>query len=83
MLHRDRRRRRAFALAARRTAELFARERCADRALAFYDDIRRQTRRSRLMVDRSPWGKLIERVSVEWSMLVEKTQSVAQAVGGR
>lgn len=82
-LQRDRTRRRAFGREARRTAELFGRERCADLALAFYADVRRATRRERLLVDRSPWGQLIERVGVEWRMLVQKAQSVAQAVGGR
>lgn len=82
-LHGDRSRRRAFSAEARRTAAEFARERCADRALAFYADIRRQTRRARLIIERSPWGTLLERISVEWGMLVEKTQAVAQAVGGR
>lgn len=82
-LHRDRIRRRVFGREARRTAELFARERCADLALSFYADVRRATRRDRLLVDRSPWGQLLERVGMEWKMLVQKTQSVMQAVGGR
>lgn len=82
-LHRDRTRRRAFGLEARRTAELFGRERCADLALAFYADVRHATRRERLLADRSPWGQLVERVGMEWKMLVQKSQSVAEAVGGR
>lgn len=82
-LQRDRSRRRAFGREARRTAELFGRERCANLALAFYADVRRATRRERLLVDRSPWGQLIERVGVEWKMFVQKAQSVAEAVGGR
>lgn len=82
-LHRDRTRRAAFGREARRTAKRFAREHCADLALSFYADVRHATRRERLLVDRSPWGKMIERVAVEWNMLVGKTQSVAGAVGGR
>ena len=81
-LHRNRTRRRAFGMEARRTAELFSRERCADLALAFYTEVRRDTRRDRLLVDRSPWGQMIERVGMEWKMLVEKAQSVAEAFGG-
>jgi 1,2-diacylglycerol 3-alpha-glucosyltransferase len=82
-LHRDRKRRSAFAREARLTAELFSRERCADLALEFYAEVRRATRRERLLVDRSPWGRMIERIGVEWKMLVEKTQTVVQAVGGQ
>lgn len=81
-LHRDRKRRRAFRGEARRTAELFSREHCADLALAFYADVRRATRRERLLVDRSPWGQMIERVGIEWKMLVQKAQTVVEAVGG-
>ncbi|MEO6002757.1 MAG: glycosyltransferase [Opitutus sp.] len=82
-LHRDRKRLEAFAKAARETAELFSRERCADLALDYYEDIRRLTRRERLMIERSPWGKMIERIGVEWNLLAEKAQAVVQAVGGR
>lgn len=73
----------AFSEKARRTAELFSRERCADLALRYYEDVRRMTRRERLMIERSPWGTLLERVSVEWNLLAEKAQAVAQAMGGR
>jgi len=82
-LHKDRKRLEAFSAEARKTAELFSRERCADLALDYYQDIRRLTRRERLKIDRSPWGKLLERVGVEWNLLAEKAQAVVQAVGGR
>lgn len=82
-LHRDRRRLEAFGHAARETAEEFSRERCADLALGFYEDVRRATRRERLLIERSPWGKLLERIGVEWNLLAEKAQAVAEAVGGR
>ena len=82
-LHADPRRLRAFTTEARRTAELFSRERCAELALDFYADVRRLTRRERLMIERSPWGTLLERIGVEWNLLAEKAQSVVQAVGGR
>ncbi len=80
-LHESTERRAAFAEEARRTANLFSRERCADLALEFYATIRRRTRRERLMIERSPWGTLLERLSVEWDLLAEKAQSVARAVG--
>jgi 1,2-diacylglycerol 3-alpha-glucosyltransferase len=82
-VHGDRSRRQAFGVEAKRTAGLFSRERCADLALEFYADVRRATRRDRLLIDRSPWGQLLERVGVEWRILVEKAQTVAQAVRGR
>ena len=82
-LARDEKRLKAFSHEARRTAELFSRERCADLALTYYEDIRRLTRRERLMIERSPWGTLLERIGVEWNLLAEKAQAVVQAVGGR
>lgn len=71
-----------FSAEARKTAKHFSRERCAELALDYYEEVRRMTRRERLMVERSPWGKLLERVSVEWNLLAEKAQAVAQAMGG-
>jgi glycosyltransferase involved in cell wall biosynthesis len=82
-LHADPKRMDAFSAEARTTAGQFSRERCADLALDFYDDVRRLTRRERLMIERSPWGTLLERIGVEWNLLAEKAQSVVQAVGGR
>lgn len=81
-LHRDAERRRAFSEEARRTADLFSRERCADLALEYYETVRRMTRRDRLLIERSPWGTLLERIGVEWDLFAEKAQAVAQAVGG-
>jgi glycosyltransferase involved in cell wall biosynthesis len=72
--------RRALGREARATAELFSRERCADQALAFYEQIRSSTRRARLLADRSPWGIMLERMKVEWNLFTEKIQSVAQVV---
>lgn len=82
-LHAEPKRLEAFSGEARKTAELFSRERCADLALDFYEDVRRLTRRERLMIERSPWGTVLERIGVEWNLLAEKAQSVVQAVGGR
>ncbi len=80
-LQRNRPQRRAFGREATQTSRLFARGHCADLALAFCADVRRATRRNRLHVDRSPWGKLVARAGREWTMLVQKAQSVAQFVG--
>jgi glycosyltransferase involved in cell wall biosynthesis len=82
-IHADPKRLDAFSAAARKTAVLFSKERCADLALDFYADVRRLTRRERMMIERSPWGTLLERIGVEWNLLAEKAQSVVDAVGGR
>jgi 1,2-diacylglycerol 3-alpha-glucosyltransferase len=82
-MQRDPKRLAAFSAQARRTADKFSRERCADLALAFYDEIRVATRRERLLIERSPWGTLLERIGVEWNLLAEKAQAVAEAMGGR
>src|SRR5690606_7147267 len=82
-LSRDETLRRGFSEEARRTAESFSKENCAERALKLYEDGRRMTRRERLMIERSAWGTLFERISVEWNLLAEKAQAVAEAVGGR
>ncbi|HWL13957.1 MAG TPA: glycosyltransferase [Opitutus sp.] len=82
-LHDDPARREALAREAKETAKLFGKERCAQLALDFYEDVRRMTRRERLKIERSPWGTLIERLNVEWALFTEKAQAVAEAVGGR
>lgn len=82
-LHAEPKLRRSFSSEARRTAEEFSKENCADRALAFYDDIRKSTRRERLITQQNPWGAFLDRVSLEWSLLSKKVAVVAQAVGGR
>ena len=79
-LHGSPRRLAAFSRAARVTAAGFARERCAERALGFYDFIRRLTRRERLIADQSPWGVLLQRIAVEWDLLATRTQGVVDAV---
>ena len=69
-----------LAAEARRTAETFSKERCADQALDFYGEILRATRRERLLNERSPWSLVLERFKVEWDLLAEKTQSIVDAV---
>jgi len=69
-----------FACAAGATAEEFSRERCARLAVNFYEKIRRKTRRRRLMTEMNPWGSFLDRLDVEWNLLVQKTQSVIAAL---
>ncbi len=74
-------RREAFAAAARQTADDFSRERCAERALSFYEEVRAATRRERLITTRNPWGTFLDRLEMEWKLIAEKAQAVAQAIG--
>lgn len=73
-------RRAAFRTEARTTAESFSSARCAARAMQFYDDVRRATRRERLLTDSSPWGTLMQRLAVEWELISSKAQVVVEAV---
>jgi 1,2-diacylglycerol 3-alpha-glucosyltransferase len=79
-LHADPKLRRAFSKEARRTAEEFSREHCAGLALAFYEEIRKSTRRERLITQQNPWGAFLDRVGVEWNLLSKKIQVVAHAI---
>lgn len=79
-LHAEPRLRRAFSREARRTAQEFSRERCAELALAFYDDIRKATRRERLITQQNPWGSFLDRVGMEWNLIAKKVQAVTSAV---
>lgn len=72
--------RQTFSGTARQTAEEFARGRCAELALAFYEDIRKATRRERLITQQSPWGSFPDRVRMEWDLLAKKTQAIMHAV---
>ncbi|HEX2853900.1 MAG TPA: glycosyltransferase [Opitutaceae bacterium] len=67
---------------ARITADLFSKERCAELALEFYEDIRRATRRERLETTMNPWGVVLQRLGLEWDLLATRTQTIAQAVFG-
>lgn len=64
--------RRRLARGARATARLFSRERSAKAAVAFYEQVRRATRRRRLIAGLSGWNAFVQRVGVEWNLLAEK-----------
>lgn len=68
--------------AARTTAESFSKENCAMKALGFYEEIRRATRRRRLYTGISGWRAFLQRVNIEWDLLAQKAQTVINAVGG-
>jgi 1,2-diacylglycerol 3-alpha-glucosyltransferase len=76
----DQARREEFGAGATRTAAEFSRERCAARALAFYEETRRATRRRRLFNELHPWTALLQRVGLEWDLLSARTQTLAAAV---
>jgi glycosyltransferase involved in cell wall biosynthesis len=74
--------RRKFSRAAVATAQEFSREHCAALALAFYEKIRKTTRRERLLTEFSLWGSLGQRLTMEWELLAQKTQSLVTALKG-
>ncbi len=80
ILHAEPPLRRTFSREARRTAEDFSREHCAERALTFYDDIRKATRRERLITQQNPWGSFLDRLDVEWKLIAEKVQAITHSL---
>jgi 1,2-diacylglycerol 3-alpha-glucosyltransferase len=79
-LHADPKLRRSFSREARRTAEDFSKEHCAGLALAFYEDVRKATRRERLITQQNPWGAFLDRLGVEWNLIAKKVQALTSAV---
>ena len=69
-----------FSATAVSTAEDFSRERCATRAIEFYERIRRATRRERLQTAQNPWLALTERISVEWELLSRNARAIGTAM---
>jgi glycosyltransferase involved in cell wall biosynthesis len=72
--------RRQFGAAAIATADTFSRAHCAERALAFYERIRRETRRERLETARNPWLALTERIGIEWELLSRNARALSTAM---
>jgi 1,2-diacylglycerol 3-alpha-glucosyltransferase len=73
---------RTMSKAAQATAGGFSREQCAARVIAFYEEIRRATRRRRLINDLNPWQAFVQRLGLEWDLLAGKTSTIANAVFG-
>ena len=65
---------------AKRTALKFAREKCAEQALAFYERIRQQTRQERHAARDDAWLGLQKRVELEWNLLAEKARAAMNAL---
>jgi len=72
--------RRRLVRGARATARMFSRDRSAKAALAFYEEVRRATRRRRLATGLSSWKAFVQRVGVEWDLLAEKADTVISAL---
>lgn len=81
-LHAAPARRRQFSRAAVVTAQEFSREHCAALALAFYEKIRHATRRKRRRTEQSLWGSLGQRLTMEWELIAQKTQTLVTALTG-
>lgn len=79
-LHGDAALRKEFSRAAQAGAEDFSRENCAKRALAFYEQVRRSTRRDRLLTAQHPWLLLQERLGVEWNLLARNARALSTAL---
>jgi glycosyltransferase involved in cell wall biosynthesis len=69
-----------FSAAATATAADFSREHCAQRALEFYAEIQRATRRERLLAGQSTWLALQERLGVEWDILARNARALTTAL---
>jgi len=65
-----------FSAAAVKTADDFSRAHCAEKAIAFYERIRRATRRERLQTAQNPWLALTERIGVEWELLSRNARAI-------
>ena len=76
----ERPRREKLGHGAQATAKQFSREHCAARVIAFYEEIRRATRRRRLINDLHPWTALLQRLGLEWDLLASRTQTIAAAL---
>jgi glycosyltransferase involved in cell wall biosynthesis len=70
----------AFRRAAIATAAEFSRERCAQRALSFYADIQRATRRKRMIASQNMWVVLQERLGIEWNLLSRNARALSTAL---
>jgi len=79
-LQADRKLRLKFKPAALSTAADFSREHCAKLALAFYEEVRRATRRERLLTSQHPWLALQHRLGVEWDLLSRNARALSTAL---
>ncbi|MEO6182648.1 MAG: glycosyltransferase, partial [Verrucomicrobiota bacterium] len=67
---------------AQSTAQKFSMKRSAKKALEFYEEIRKQTRRQRHMEKDEPWANLMKRIEVEWKLIADKAACAINALTG-
>lgn len=79
-LHTETALRKQFSQAAQKSAADFSREACARRAIDFYEEIRRSTRRERLLAAQHPWVMIQERLGVEWNLLARNARALSTAL---
>jgi glycosyltransferase involved in cell wall biosynthesis len=72
--------RKKLSKAASKTALNFSREHCAELALEFYEKIRQDTRRQRLVDQLTPWGTVLNRLGVEWEILARNARTLTTAI---
>jgi 1,2-diacylglycerol 3-alpha-glucosyltransferase len=71
---------RQFSKAATATSADYSREHCALQAIAFYEQVRRATRRERLLTAQNPWLSLTERIGVEWEIIARNARAIGTAL---
>jgi glycosyltransferase involved in cell wall biosynthesis len=74
----DENRLREYRAAAKRTAESFSIDNCANRVLAVYEELLRDHAQGR-EGDPGPWDRLLGRLDIEWNLLREKTAAFVAA----
>ncbi|WP_438483430.1 glycosyltransferase [Oleiharenicola lentus] len=79
-LHGNRTLLKKFSKAASKTSLNFSREHCAELALAFYEKIRQDTRRQRLVDHLTPLGTVMNRISIEWEILARNARTLTTAI---
>ncbi|MDB6053571.1 MAG: glycosyl transferase group 1, partial [Verrucomicrobiales bacterium] len=72
--------RKRFKEGARRTAQKFSRERSAEAAVEFYEEIRMRTRQGRREEREDIWAALGKRLEVEWALISEKAKCAFNAL---
>ena len=80
LLEKDAELRKKMRAAARRTANHFSRTVTAEKALEYYDQVRRATRTSRIEAKANAWVSISKRLEVEFGLIREKATAAIHAL---
>jgi glycosyltransferase involved in cell wall biosynthesis len=72
--------RRTLQEGARKAVQKFSRRSCSEKALAFYDFVRAETREQRQIERNDAWAALLKRIEVEWGLIAEKSKAALTAL---